>query len=488
MRFGLEEHIIDQITKIFEANAKVDKAFIFGSRAKGNYRPDSDIDIAIKGFDIVLDDILKLSIALDEIGLTHKIDLINYNRIKEIALVEHIDRVGVEVYRRWKEYKLSELCNLIGGGTPKTSNSEYWDGDIPWLSVTDFNYEKKYCFNAEKKITKKGVKESSTKILKKGQIIISARGTVGVIAVLGIDMAFNQSCYGIDANTDITYNDFLYYLLKYCVPQFLSNSYGAIFNTITRETFEQIIIRIPPLPEQTIIATVLSSLDNKIELLQRQNKTLEELAETLFKQWFIEKREDTWILRTISEFIEVRDGTHDSPKQSVEGRFLITSKHIKPSGIDFSNAYKISESNYIEINKRSKVDENDILFSMIGTLGLIHRVEQNPDYAIKNIGLFKSSKKPWLASFLFLLLKSPIGKSFVYESADGSTQEYITLNSLRNFEFFYPGEIKIKEFDKIVNPFFFKIKSNNYQIQNITKLRNTILPKLMNGEVRVKPD
>jgi len=97
---------------------------------------------------------------------------------------------------KWKEYRISELCELIGGGTPKTTVPEYWGGDIPWLSVTDFNTGRKYCFDAEKKITERGLKESSTKILKKGQVIISARGTVGVIAMLGKDMAFNQSNYG----------------------------------------------------------------------------------------------------------------------------------------------------------------------------------------------------------------------------------------------------------------------------------------------------
>ena len=184
----------------------------------------------------------------------------------------------------WKEYRISDLCVLIGGGTPKTTNPEYWNGNIPWLSVTDFNTGRKFCFDAEKKITEKGLNESSTKILKKGQIIISARGTVGVISMLGNDMAFNQSNYGIDAKKEITTNDFLYYLLKDNLAEFLSVSYGAVFDTITKETFEQIKILLPTLPEQKSIAETLSSLDCKIDLLHRQNKILTQLAETLFRQ------------------------------------------------------------------------------------------------------------------------------------------------------------------------------------------------------------
>ena len=133
----------------------------------------------------------------------------------------------------WKKYKLGEILNLFGGGTPKTTVTEYWNGNIPWLAVTDFSNGNKKVYKTEKTITNKGLNESSTKILKKGRIIISARGTVGELAMLGKDMAFNQSCYGIDANEKTT-NEFLYYLLKYCVNKIKKNTHGAVFDTITR--------------------------------------------------------------------------------------------------------------------------------------------------------------------------------------------------------------------------------------------------------------
>lgn len=127
----------------------------------------------------------------------------------------------------WKKYKLIDVINLIGGGTPKTSVKEYWDGDIPWLSVVDFNNGQKRVYDTEKKITELGLKNSSTKILKKGQLIISARGTVGVLSELGRDMSFNQSCYGLDAKKEFTTNDFLYYLVEHNIKQIKSNAYGA---------------------------------------------------------------------------------------------------------------------------------------------------------------------------------------------------------------------------------------------------------------------
>lgn len=93
------------------------------------------------------------------------------------------------------KYKLSEIMDLIGGGTPKTTKPEYWDGDIPWLSVKDFNNDFRFVYETEKHITELGLNNSSTKLLQAGDIIISARGTVGEIATIPFPMAFNQSCY-----------------------------------------------------------------------------------------------------------------------------------------------------------------------------------------------------------------------------------------------------------------------------------------------------
>ena len=126
---------------------------------------------------------------------------------------------------KWREVKLSNIINIISGGTPKTSISEYWDGDIPWLSIKDFNVSERMVYKTEKCITELGVNKSATTVLKKGDLIISARGTIGELAQLGSDMAFNQSCYGITAK-DCTSNEYLYYLLNYSKPLLINLNYS----------------------------------------------------------------------------------------------------------------------------------------------------------------------------------------------------------------------------------------------------------------------
>ena len=172
------------------------------------------------------------------------------------------------------KYKLSELMDIIGGGTPKTSRLEYWNGNIPWLSVKDFNNDFRYVYKTEKSITKEGLENSSTKLLDKGDIIISARGTVGEIASIPYPMAFNQSCYGLRAKESLIASDFLYYLIKHNVSILKNQTHGSVFDTITRETFDGIEVEIPEYGEQKRIASLLSDLDAKIELNAKINENL----------------------------------------------------------------------------------------------------------------------------------------------------------------------------------------------------------------------
>ena len=259
------------------------------------------------------------------------------------------------------------------------------------------------------------------------------------------------------------------------------------------------------------IVNILSCLDAKIENLRRQNETLEQIARSLFKHWFIDFEfpnadgkpyklsggvmfaselgdiPEGWKAGKLASIIDVRDGTHDSPKQANTGFHLITSKHLKKGGIDFNSAYLISKDDYVDINKRSKVDTYDILLSMIGTVGLLYLVfDEDIKFAIKNIGLFKTSKNIEYAEFIYLLLDSDYGKSYFRSRLAGTTQSYITLGSLREMLVILPNSKIIKEFKILVQPVFKKYHLNNQQIQTLTKTRDSLLPKLMSGQLRVK--
>ena len=195
----------------------------------------------------------------------------------------------------------------------------------------------------------------------------------------------------------------------------------------------------------------------------------------------------SWEKRIITDLFEIRDGTHDSPKQKETGKPLITSRHILENRLDFENAYLISDEDFEEVNRRSKVDTNDILFSMIGTIGLLY-LEQSKkiNYTIKNIGLFKTSQNLQWVYYTFLWLKSSYGQEFIHEYRSGSTQEYISLGSLRGIICTIPPIDKLNKFNLIVGEMFDKRKKNCMQIRTLEELRDMLLPKLMSGEVRVE--
>ena len=206
--------------------------------------------------------------------------------------------------------RFSDLFSIIGGGTPKTSVPEYWNGDIPWLSVKDFCGDRKFVYSAEKSITQLGLDNSSTKLLQAGDIIVSARGTVGELAMVGKTMAFNQSCFGLRTKEGID-EHYLYYLTQTKINELKKLSHGSVFDTITRETFEKVTCHVPPLPVQRKLASILSALDDKIETNNAICRNLEEQAETLFKSWFVDfepfnyQRPSDWIKSDIYSLSEI---------------------------------------------------------------------------------------------------------------------------------------------------------------------------------------
>lgn len=188
---------------------------------------------------------------------------------------------------------------------------------------------------------------------------------------------------------------------------------------------------------------------------------------------------DFMSLKTIDFCDDVRDGTHDSPKHLDSGKLLITSKNIKGDSIDFENASYISEKDYNKINERSLVEINDVLYSMIGTVGLVYRVDQQPNYAIKNMGLFKihdELKSKWL----YYYLNSPKAKGKVLSMLSGSTQKFISLSNLRNLEIEFPQNIDdAKRIIKICESIDKKIKINNEINNNLHDLCNNMYFELV---------
>ena len=237
------------------------------------------------------------------------------------------------------------------------------------------------------------------------------------------------------------------------------------------------------LTTQEKIARVLSSLDDKIELNNKINQNLEQQAQAIYNQLILTQKLKE---KTLSEIIEITDGTHDSPKVKEEGYYLITSKHLSKYGVNKDNANYISEEDFNKINERSKVDKYDILMSMIGTVGLVSLIiEDDIDFAVKNVGIFKTSLQKDYIYFIFSYLLSSSTQNYVKSHLAGTTQKYISLGELRNLKIKIPNEKILASFNNLVHPIYQKIIYNTNEIKILTQLRDTLLPKLMSGEIDV---
>lgn len=367
----------------------------------------------------------------------------------------------------WKEYKLGEIIQIVGGGTPKTSEPKYWNGNIPWLSVVDFNNGNKFVIDTEKHITQEGLENSSTKLLKKGDIIISARGTVGAIAMLGREMAFNQSCYGI-RNSELIDNHYLFYSLKKSINELKQNSHGGVFDTITRETFNTINISLPPLPEQIRIASILSSLDDKIDLLHRENKTLEAMAETLFRQWFIEEAKEDWEEVSLEDIVYLSAGG-DKPKNVSSNRTNELNIPIYSNGIEDEGLY-----GYTDI---PKITEESVTISARGTIGYVV-LRTEPFVPIVRL-ITLTPKKNITSKYLYFWAKSQD------INGTGTTQQQLTIPDFKLTKVLLPEKELISKFTNEVDKYYEKILLNKKQIQTLIQKRDSLLPKLMSGEVKI---
>lgn len=178
---------------------------------------------------------------------------------------------------------------------------------------------------------------------------------------------------------------------------------------------------------------------------------------------------EEWKEYKASEFCEsVTDGTHDSPKSKDKGFYLITSKHLKDSYIDFASAKFISREDYQKVIQRSKVEQYDVLFSMIGTIGNTLRVTSPKiEFAVKNMGIFKFGGNNLNSKWFYYWLKSPKAKEYIKSRLSGSTQSYLTLNSLRDFPVLCPDNKTKKDIISILSSLDDKIELNRRINENL---------------------
>lgn len=377
---------------------------------------------------------------------------------------------------------LSDIIELIGGGTPKTSKPEFWNGDIPWLSVVDFGGDGRWVDKAEKTITNLGLENSSTKLLKSGDIVISARGTVGELAQLKRPMAFNQSCYGIRARTGVD-QDFLYYLLKKSVNDLRRQSHGGVFNTITRSTFDVVSVSIPSIVTQKKIANTLGSLDEKIELNRRMNETLEQLGQALFRHYFVDNPEaKSWESGKVSDVARIYSGFAFKSKDfDINGKYgLVTIKNVQDGSFVKDCTDHLSEPLSNKTPEYVHLKSGDIILSLTGNVGRVCIVVGRDYLLNQRVAKLVSDESQ---AYVYFLFRSKIMKGRMVGISKGTAQKNLSPIETGKLKIKIPPTNIMSQFEEIAINLLNTIVSNNEQSQTLTSLRDSLLPKLISGEI-----
>ncbi|HIF9959847.1 TPA: restriction endonuclease subunit S [Campylobacter coli] len=363
----------------------------------------------------------------------------------------------------WKKCKLGDICSKVtSGGTPLTSNALYYNGIIPWLNTK----EVKNCriYETEKYISQLGLENSSAKWIEANSVIIAMYGaTAGKVAINKIPLTTNQACCNLTINHEKADYNFIYYLILNNFETLEILATGAAQQNLNLNTITSLEITLPPLEEQRQIAAILSSIDDKIELLHEQNKTLEELAQTLFRHYFIENPNPSWQNVKIKKLVNITSGKslkrldmQDDGENPILGANGI---------IGFTNKYLYNEP---------------LLYTgRVGTLGKVFMIN--------------SAKKVWLSDNTLIINPSSnfyfmyfILKTSSLENLDvGSTQPLIRQSDLGEIEISLADDLLLEQFDIAAKKIFDKIDKNLEQIQTLENMRDILIPKLLNGEIKI---
>lgn len=397
-------------------------------------------------------------------------------------------RLGLKL-SDWKEYRIGELIETIfSGGTPNTKNSDYWNGSLPWLSSGETR--NRYINVTEKTITDSGAQNSSTRQALKGDVVMASAGqgyTRGQVSFLNIDTFINQSVIAIRANEKVLDKKFLFYNLssRYEELRAISDS-NSIRGSITTKMVKSMNIRIPDLNTQKAIANTLSSIDDKIETSKQINHHLEQMAQAIFKSWFIdfdpfggEKPSDwkTANLTDIAEFLNGLAMQKYRPLDNEESLPVLKIKELR-QGI-FDSSSDLCSAN---IKRPYIIQDGDVIFSWSGSLLV--------DFWTGGIGglnqhLFKVSSQEYDKWFYYSWTKYYLDEFIAIAADKATTMGHITRKSLEKAEILIPNDHDYKSIGLLLAPTYNQIISNRIENRKLMEVRNSLLPKLLSGEIPV---
>lgn len=391
----------------------------------------------------------------------------------------------------WKEVRLGDVCTRVcSGGTPKSTNLSYYGGEIPWLNTKEIDFNRIY--STEKTITDSGLNNSSAKWIVPNTVTVAMYGaTAGKSCIVKVPMTTNQACCNLTINDEVADYEFVYYSLKNDYTTLASLANGGAQQNLNAQIIKDYVLKMPSLADQRRITSILSSLDRKIELNNKINADLEEMAQAIFKNWFVDfepfkngKFVDSelgmipegWKVGTLADIAEITMG------QSPAGNSLNENREgmiFYQGSSDFG--FRFPSIRVFTTEPKRLAVANSVLFSVRAPVGDINVAKEE---CCIGRGVASIKSKYGHDSYLFYTMKS-LHKLFDSFDGEGTVFGSINKKTLSAIQILLPSDGIVEQFNNIASSFDDRIRSLSDESSRLSSLRDTLLPRLMSGELEV---
>ena len=381
----------------------------------------------------------------------------------------------------WKTYKLSEIGAVVGGATPSTSVSSYYGGDIPWLTPKDLsNFQDRYIEKGERNITQEGLDSCSAQLLPANTVLFSSRAPIGYVAIAKNPIATNQGFKSIIPNEKVD-SLFLYYILKYNKDRIEAMGSGTTFKEVSGVVMKNVEISLPGLEEQRSIAGILGAIDDKIENNRRINTNLELQSQALFDRMFFENNKKERAL--LSLYADI------NPTRTL--RQGINARYIEMANLPTKGSFP-TDWTFKLFNGGVKFTNGDTIMARItpclenGKTAYIDFLESEEVAFGSTEYIVISAKDGYCPALFYFLARNKEFVDYAVGHMNGSSgRQRVGGVDIANFPMPHISLEDSNKFAEIAMPIMDVIRNNSLENRQLATLRDTLLPKLMNGEIKV---
>ena len=435
----------------------------------------------------------------------------------EIATKFKETEIGT-IPEEWDIFDIQTVSEVIGGGTPSTTNENNFNGEIPWITPRDLSsYQDRFISRGERCISEEGLNSSSAKLLPANSVLLTTRAPVGYLAIAKNEVTTNQGFHSLIPNNK-TNSLYLFYLLKNNVEKLISNASGSTFQELSGKTLKSLEFAFPKISEQKQITEILSSLDDKIELNRQIDDNLEKTASMLFKRWFIDfdfpdkngkpyktsegkmieselgEIPDGWQIGLMTDFVSIDKGlSYKGSDLNDEGKNLLVGLKCFARGGGFRADGTKRFSG--EFKTQHILNPGDLIVAMtdltqgaevLGKPAIVPNIK-NAEHIVASldVSILRPKTSQISKAYLYTLFMRQETQDFLFGYSNGSTVLHLSIKGLNEFKLTIAPDNIFQQFNNIIEPIFNQIQILDSELQNLETIRDSLLPRLMTGKIRV---